>query len=60
MAMLPKGLGSAPLGQRPIGISPRPYRVWCAARAGQMREWGKDMADDWSWGTGKSRGAADA
>lgn len=55
-----KGRGEEPLDQRNIGLLPRLYRVWAAARQGDVREWREQSGHTWSWGAGRGRGSGDA
>eukprot|EP00969_Alexandrium_andersonii_P128774 5690857-Alexandrium_andersonii.AAC.1 len=58
--MLPKGLGAEALGQRPIGVLPRLYRLWRSVRSPLLRRWEKLFRSPYSWGSGVAKGASDA
>eukprot|EP00972_Heterocapsa_arctica_P057798 8526643-Heterocapsa_arctica.AAC.1 len=58
--MLPKEAGDAPTAQRPIGLLPRVYRIWAAARNPEVRRWAKSRGQDDAWGGKPGAGAMDA
>ena len=58
--LLSKGKGDAALLQRNLGLLPRLYRIWVAARQPEVRQWSRESGHDWSWGSGSGRGSPDA
>ena len=57
IAMIPKTDGDAtPLGQRPLSVLPVVFRVWAAARMGQLEEWFLSWVADSVFSAGGSRG----
>ena len=61
IAMIPKTDGDAtPLGQRPLCVLPVVYRIWAAARMGQLEGWFKSWVPDSVFSAGGGRGSVEA
>ena len=61
IAMIPKTDGDAtPLGQRPLSVLPVVYRIWTAARMGQLEGWFKSWVPDSVSSAGGGRGSVEA
>ena len=61
ITMIPKTDGDAtPLGQRPLGVLPVVYRIWAAARMGQLEGWFKSWVPDSVFSAGGGRGSVEA
>ena len=61
IAMIPKtGGDSTPLGQRPLCVLPVVYRIWAAARMGQLGDWFKSLVPDSVFSAGGGRGSVEA
>ena len=61
IAMIPKTDGDAtPLGQRPLSVLPVVYRIWAAARMGQLEGWFKSWVPDSVFSAGGGRGSVEA
>ena len=61
IAMIPKTDGNAtPLGQRPLSVLPVVYRIWAAARMGQLEGWFKSWVPDSVFSAGGGRGSVEA
>ena len=59
--MIPKTDGDAtPLGQRPLSVLPIVYRVWAAARMGQLDGWFRFWVPDSVFSAGGGRGSVEA
>ena len=59
--MIPKTDGDAtPLGQRPLSVLPVVYRIWAAARVGQLEGWFKSWVPDSVFSAGGGRGSVEA
>ena len=58
--LLSKGKGDAAILQRSLGLLPRIYRIWVAARQPEARQWSRESGHDWAWGSGSGRGSPDA
>ena len=61
ITMIPKIDGDAtPLGQRPLSVLPVVYRIWAAARMGQLEGWFKSWVPDSVFSAGGGRGSVEA
>ena len=61
ITMIPKTDGDAtPLGQRPLSVLPVVYRIWAAARMGQLEGWFKSWVPDSVFSAGGGRGSVEA
>ena len=61
ITMIPETDGNAtPLGQRPLSVLPVVYRIWAAARMGQLEGWLKSWVPDSVFSAGGGRGSVEA
>ena len=61
ITMIPKTDGDAtPLGQRPLSVLPIVYRIWAAARMGQLEGWFRSWVPDSVFSAGGGRGSVEA
>ena len=61
IAMIPKVDGDAtPLGQRPLSVLPVVYRIWAAARMGQLEGWFRSWVPDSVLSAGGGRSSVEA
>ena len=59
--MIPKTDGDAtPLGQRPLSVLLVVYRIWAAARMGQLEGWSKSLVPHSVFIAGGGRGSVEA